>query len=76
MWLVRGACPLAAMRMARSKSRPKRTARRRSSNSPTGSIEMEITETVNGKETTKKHSAKNYDELKMKDAEAAKIYDQ
>jgi hypothetical protein len=43
---------------------------------PDGSIEMEITETVNGKETTKKHSAKNYDELKMKDAEAAKIYDQ
>jgi hypothetical protein len=42
---------------------------------PDGSIEMEITETVNGKETTKKHSAKNYDELKMKDAEAAKIYD-
>ena len=43
---------------------------------PDGSIEMEITETVNGKETTKKYSAKNYDELKMKDAEAAKIYDQ
>ena len=43
---------------------------------PDGSIEMEITEPVGGKETTKKYSAKNYDELKMKDAEAAKIYDQ
>ncbi len=43
---------------------------------PDGSIEMEITEPANGKETTKKYSAKNYDELKMKDAEAAKIYDQ
>jgi hypothetical protein len=43
---------------------------------PDGSIEMEITETVNGKETTKKVAAKNLDELKMKDAEAAKIYEQ
>jgi hypothetical protein len=42
---------------------------------PDGSIEMEITETANGKVTTKKYSAKNLDELKMKEPEAAKIYD-
>jgi hypothetical protein len=42
---------------------------------PDGSIEMEITEPVNGKETTKKYSAKNLDELKMKEPEAARIYE-
>jgi hypothetical protein len=43
---------------------------------PDGSIEMEVTETINGKETTKKYAAKNYDDLKKNEPEAAKAYDQ
>jgi hypothetical protein len=41
-----------------------------------GGIEAETTEKVNGKETTRKVEAKNLDELKQKDADAARIYEQ
>jgi hypothetical protein len=41
-----------------------------------GNIEVEITEKVNGKETTRKIEAKDLDELKKKDEGAAKILEQ
>jgi hypothetical protein len=41
-----------------------------------GGIEAEITETVNGKETTRKIEAKDLDDLKKKDADAARIFEQ
>jgi hypothetical protein len=44
--------------------------------SPNGSIEAEITEKQNGKEVTRKVQAKDLDDLKKKDADAAKIYEQ
>jgi hypothetical protein len=39
-------------------------------------LEAEITEKVNGKETTRKIAAKNLDDLKKQDEAAAKIYEQ
>jgi hypothetical protein len=41
-----------------------------------GGIEAETTEKVNGKEATRKVEAKNLDDLKQKDADAARIYEQ
>jgi hypothetical protein len=41
-----------------------------------GGIEAETTEKVNGRETTRKVEAKNLDDLKQKDADAARIYEQ
>ncbi|HEX5104702.1 MAG TPA: hypothetical protein VFV87_12865 [Pirellulaceae bacterium] len=41
-----------------------------------GQIEAEITEQQNGKEVTRKVEAKDLDELKKKDADAAKIFEQ
>lgn len=41
-----------------------------------GGIEAEITEKINGKEQVRKVSAKDLDELKKKDADAARIYEQ
>jgi hypothetical protein len=43
---------------------------------PNNGIKMEITEKKDGKETTRKIEAKNADELKKKDAEAHKIYEE
>jgi hypothetical protein len=43
---------------------------------PAKGIQLEITETKDGKETTQKYEAKNADELKTKHAEAHKIYEQ
>ncbi len=42
---------------------------------PDGSIQMEVVEKVNGKETTKKYQAKNADELKKKDPKAHKLFE-
>jgi hypothetical protein len=42
---------------------------------PTGSIEMEVTEKKDGKETTEKYSAKNAEDLKKMHPEAFKVYD-
>jgi hypothetical protein len=42
---------------------------------PGGSIEIEITEKVNGKETTRKVEAKDLDDLKKKDPAAAQEYE-
>lgn len=41
-----------------------------------GGIEAEITEKINGKEQVRKVSAKDLDDLKKKDADAARIYEQ
>lgn len=43
---------------------------------PDKGLQLEVTETKDGKETTKKYEAKNADELKTKDAEGHKIYEQ
>ncbi len=43
---------------------------------PDKGLQLEVTETKDGKETTKKYEAKNADDLKTKDAEAHKIYEQ
>ena len=43
---------------------------------PGGGIEGQVTETVNGKETTRKVEAKDLQDLKQKDAELAKVYEQ
>jgi uncharacterized protein YukE len=43
---------------------------------PNNGIKMEITEKKDGKETTRKIEAKDADDLKKKDAEAHKIYEQ
>jgi hypothetical protein len=43
---------------------------------PNNGIEMEVTETKDGKETTQKYQAKNADELKKNHPEAHKIYEQ
>jgi hypothetical protein len=40
-----------------------------------GGIEAEVTEKVNGKETTRKIEAKDLDDLKKKDADVAQIYE-
>jgi hypothetical protein len=40
-----------------------------------GGIEAEVTEKVNGKETTRKIEAKDLDELKKKDADVAQVYE-
>jgi hypothetical protein len=42
---------------------------------PNGGIEAEITEKINGKETMRKIEAKDLDDLKKKDADAARIYE-
>ena len=43
---------------------------------PAKGIEVEVTETKDGKETTKKYEAKNADELKTKHPEAYKLYEE
>jgi len=43
---------------------------------PNQGIKIEVTETKDGKETTRKVEAKDADDLKKKDAEAHKIYEQ
>jgi hypothetical protein len=43
---------------------------------PNGRIEMEIAEPVNGKEVTRKFEAKDLNELKGKDADAGRVYEQ
>lgn len=43
---------------------------------PANGIKMEVTETKDGKEETKKYEAKNADELKTKHPEAHKLYDE
>jgi hypothetical protein len=43
---------------------------------PGGGIEAEITEKVNGKDTTRKVEAKDLDDLKKKDADVARLYEQ
>lgn len=43
---------------------------------PDKGLQLEVTETKDGKETTQKYEAKNADELKTKHAEAHKIYEQ
>jgi hypothetical protein len=43
---------------------------------PGGGIEAETTEKVNGKDITRKVEAKDLDDLKKKDADAARIYEQ
>ena len=42
---------------------------------PAGTIEAEVTETINGKQTTRKIDAKDLEELKRKDADVAQIYE-
>jgi hypothetical protein len=43
---------------------------------PNGGIEIEATETKDGKETTQKYAAKNQDELKKKHPAAHKLYEE
>lgn len=43
---------------------------------PANGIKLELTETKDGKETTKKYEAKNADELKTKHPEAHKLYEE
>jgi hypothetical protein len=43
---------------------------------PSGRIEVEINERQNGRDMWRSIAAKNLEELKQKDAEAAKIYEQ
>lgn len=43
---------------------------------PANGIKVEVTETKDGKETTKKYEAKNAEELKTKHPEAHKLYDE
>ncbi len=43
---------------------------------PANGIKVDVTETKDGKETTKKYEAKNADELKTKHPEAHKLYDE
>jgi hypothetical protein len=43
---------------------------------PNGRIELEIAEPINGKEVTRKFEAKDLNELKQKDAEAGRVYEQ
>jgi len=43
---------------------------------PKGSIQVEVTDKKNGKETAEKYSAKDADELKQKHPEAHKIYEE
>jgi hypothetical protein len=42
---------------------------------PDGKIEAEVTETINGKQTTRKFAAKDLDDLRRQDAELARSYE-